>query len=186
MVTQSGENAYIEITDYNDKFVTDEVRSDVVANLLNNNNADIKVASYTMADARDHIFSFIYQNYIAKDKFVQVVMDKVSWDWPVFKELLQDTNLKLPQFISPVVIDINTQLADNITVPIDKIKSVSDGEGRYKNFVPSIAIYNDLNIINTANELNGIPEPLKLLHDSNALKKAYAIRSIHRSIWNID
>ena len=81
------------------------------------------------------------------------------------------------------MIDLNSDLANTVTIEKDKLNASINGEGDLANFIPALEIYKSIDRFETATSLGNINQMIMLADDSNALKKAMCIRSIHQNLW---
>lgn len=185
MVDADGDTFYGEFNDFSVNKLSDIPKSSIVPTLLGKDNKYVNVSG-TYDEVKVGVFNWLYNKFTNWNRTVQFVMDRVSWDWPIFKEMLAGPDTEeMPKWVSPVVIDINTELGDNITIPKDKALSAANGEGEYKNFIPSAIVNRDLKRVETARSLKTVPEEILDLPGINALTVASSIRAIHQNMWGI-
>lgn len=182
-----GDRFYGEITNYNMKNVTPYVFEHVIKNLLGDKkDAFFKTEVGTYDEIREKFITWVYEHYQPKDRFVQFVMDKVSWDWPILKEFISGNPDEYPDWMSHLVVDLNNDLANVVTVSKSTIDATIKGEDTFKNFVPNMIVEKEVDRIETTESIGNNSGIIMMADNDNALKKAMCIRAIHQSIWGYD
>ena len=181
-ITPDGDTFYAEISDYNMKTVTPDVFMKVIRNLIGADKLFDTIIKPSK-EVREDFVTWIHDKFQPNNKMVQIVMDKVEWNWPVLKEFICADADEFPKWISPIVIDLNSDLANTVTIEKDKLNASINGEGDLANFIPALEIYKSIDRFETATSLGGINQMIMLADNSNALKKAMCIRSIHQNLW---
>lgn len=134
-------------------------------------------------EVRSNFIDFIDKYYKPNNKFVQFVMDKVLWNWPIFMEFLCPKISELPSYISPLVVDLNSELANAVIINKELNDKASGGEGEYKNFVPVMIANKEIDRVSTADMLVPLPENFKNISNDNVMKQAHCIKVIHQSLY---
>lgn len=181
-----GNRFYAESNDYNMKDVTPTVFENVIKYLVGPNDSNIETIVAPLGEIRDKFIAWLKDIYEPKERFVQFVMDKVEWDWPIFKEFIAPEGTEYPTWISPVVDDLNGDLANAITVSTGNIDATIKGEDAYKNFVSYMLADKNIDRNETAESIGNISGFIMIANNENALKKAMVTRSIHQSLWGYD
>jgi hypothetical protein len=181
-IAPDGDTFYAESTDYEMKYVDTDVFINVVKNLVGNDNVFKTIVKPTV-EIRKAFTDWVYSKFAPNNKMVQIVMDKVEWDWPILKEFISSEFNGFPKWISPIVIDLNSDLANTVTIEKDKLEASIKGEGDLANFIPALEIYKSIDRVETATSIGNIDQKIMLAHNSNALKKAMCIRAIHQNLW---
>ena len=184
-IDPDGDTFYAELYDYSKKGVDPDVVQNTIMHLIGDDD-HFKTITGNHIDVREKFLTWLYDHYQPKDRVIQIVMDKVCWDWPILKEFLLGGGTEFPSWISSYVVDLNTELAKVIVVDKRDIDNVIRGVGNYKNFVPTIIVSKEVERVETAESIGNLDGNIMLAHNSNALKKAMCIRSIHQSIWGFD
>ena len=108
----------------------------------------------------------------------QFVGDCGHYDMVFLIDLLWGNALRVPEWISPVMVDINNDLA-NLVTGMYNDKPTMDGQDML--FNPYHHAFN-LNRDEYASHVKNAPKGMQ----HNSMYDAYVIRAIHQSIWDID
>jgi len=182
LVTEEGKAFYAEMKEVDIMKVTPSVLVNIIHRKFNLKADDITEGRVAIVGdekyVRSMLINWIRENFTDKGLTMQIVSDKVVNEFGLFMELLLN-GIPIEQYsqmVSPVCIDLNTILANNID--ISKPDNMSSEEF-IKGYIPSyIAIDIDrLGVTedNTPREYLG-----------NALVNAQAIRSVFRRLYGFD
>lgn len=185
-MTPDGDTFYAENSEYNMKDVTSDVFENVVKYLIGPNDKFFNPVVAPLGEIRDKFIEWLKAYYEPRQRFVQFVMDKVDWDWPIFKEFIAPEGVEYPSWISPLVSDLNSDLSNAVSVTRETIDSVIKGEGEYINFIPTLRVSTEVDRVDTAEATRNVIGTIMLANNENALKKAMCIRAIHQSRWGYD
>lgn len=185
-MTPDGDTFYAENSEYNMKDVTSDTFEKVVKYLVGPNDPVFKTVVAPLGEIRDKFIDWLKACYEPRGRFVQFVMDKIDWDWPIFKEFIAPEGTEYPSWISSLVSDLNSDLANSVSVTRDTIDSVIKGEAQYINFIPTMIVDKEVDRVDTAESTKNVIGTVMIANNENALKKAMCIRAIHQTRWGYD
>ena len=198
-ITSSGRTFYAEFTDYNEKYVDNWIRDNVIDNLVlskigSNTHIGFDTEHWNVKGDREYVRSMLilWLEWLKRDKDdefkYQFVSDVCHYDFVLLIDLLSGgkSAFDIPTYISPVCIDINQYIALALTKDMCDLSSY-----RYRVHTSSCTNINNPNTI--AFDLNR-EEIAEILCDKkynekskhNSLHDAIVIRDIHRAMWGLD
>lgn len=118
LITNNGEFFYGEITDYDKSKCTDWIKENVINNLLfkGEDHYDYLLNNSTYVSGTKEKVSIMLREWLASlitfdNDVIQFVSDVCHYDFVLLIDLLSSNALLLPDYISPVCIDINPMIA---------------------------------------------------------------------------
>lgn len=155
---------------------------DVKANLKSPDPFETRVG--TSDEIGDELAQWLDDNFRSEHKCVQFVMDKVVWDWPIFLEFLTPSGV-IPLWVSPVIDDLNSDLANAITLTKSAADKAVNGEGEYNNFVPHMIACKEVDRFEAANNIGQLPKFVLEADPDNTFRKAFCIKKIHQALFGV-
>ena len=198
-ITSAGKTFYAEFTDYDERYVDDWIRDNVISNLLlkkigSNTDLGYDTEHWSVKGDRKYIKTMLilWLEWLKRDKSddfkFQFVSDVCHYDFVLLIDLLSGgkSAFDIPSYISPVCVDINQDIALILLRDMTNVSS-------YRYTVHTVDYIDDVNYNTTAFDLSR-EEIASLLCNKkynentkhNSLHDAIVIRDIHRRIWGLD
>lgn len=187
LVDSYGRTFYAEFTDYRKSYINDWINENVIKNLHSPERVltgDHWSLTGTVPEVGAVLLNWLAENYLEKHEVCQFVSDVCHYDFVLLVDLLLQGNkdltaLNLPEYISPVCVDINYDMANllNAVPDIDPNESTTDSS-TFK--YPSYTAFD----ISRAEFIEKIVPNFNIKgNQHNSLFDALQIKAIHQQIW---
>lgn len=177
-----GHSFYAEFNDYDMSEITEWVFTNVLKKMVNPPTV-LEGDHWSMKGNSKEIRQnlLIWLDYVHKHSQcgIQFVSDCCHYDMVLLIDLLWKNARDMPQWIPPVCVDINMDIANLYMHEAEE--SSKDIDGPAYAFNPYFDAFN-LDRDEYVSHLNNVPQGLK----HNSMYDAYVIRAIHQSVWGYD
>lgn len=175
-----GHSFYAEFNDFNYTKVSPWVFENVLQRMVNPQTVlegDHWAMRGTSAEIRQNLLIWLQEVHERSGCGIQFVSDCCHYDMVFLIDLLWKEALLMPEWISPVAVDVNNDLA-NLSYQYNV--RVGNPDGEEISFNPWHDAFN-LNRDEYASHIANAPQGLQ----HNSMYDAYVIRAIHQNIWEI-
>lgn len=100
LVTDTGEEFYAELTDYDKSQVDEWIQDNVIANL--SGDPDVQC---TKEELKEHLTGWLY--HVSNDRQLEMVSDCLAYDWVLFNDIF-GTAFDVPSIVNYIPTDICT------------------------------------------------------------------------------
>ena len=114
LIAQDGSTFYAEFTDYDESQCDEWIKENVLSNLLLGSDEYNNIADITARGTKEQIAPLLKLWLSEFREDIQLVSDCCHYDMVLFIDLLGETALDLPDYISPVCYDINIDIANEV------------------------------------------------------------------------
>lgn len=176
-----GHSFYAEFNDFNYTKISPWVFENVLKRMVNPQSileGDHWSMRGTTDEVRKNLLFWLQEVHEHTGCGIQFVTDCGHYDMVFLIDLLWKEALKMPEWVSPVSVDINNELA-NLSYEYNIRAGGTEGEAII--FNPWYEAFN-LNRDEYASNIKDAPMGLQ----HNSMYDAYVIRAIHQNIWDIN
>ena len=174
-----GHSFYAEFTDYAMSEISDWVFTNVLKKMVNPPTllqGDHWTMRGTCQEIRQNLLIWLDAVHTHSNCGIQFVSDCCHYDMMLLIDLLWKNARQMPEWIPPVCVDINMDLAN--LAKSYAIESSANIEGPEYAFNPYYDAFN-MDRDEYASHVKDAPQGMK----HNSMYDAYVIRAIHQSIW---